>query len=150
MNEVVMDFPLNKGEKQRKLKLDKGLRDAIRDMLRERWPQGTAKYTAREFRMSLDQARHAVRGDASISAIEAIIKRGGLPVALALVEQVTGQSIARYFIEMRQANEDHGRRIAALVWNPWTGRGPGAPGDAGGDWLASDVGVSSRRRVGQG
>jgi len=150
MTADIMEIPIGKRDIQRTFKLDKSLREAVRDHLRHRWPSGTAKAAAREYGLSLDKAREAAAGRASLSTIEAIFKRGGPPVFLPILEEVWGQSIARYFIEMRQANEDHGRRIAALVWNPWTSRGPGAPGDAGGDWLASDVGVSSRRRMGQG
>ena len=99
----------------RKLPLDKSFRDATADYLKRRWPTNTAKSAAKAFDISLDRARDALAGRASLTTIEAIMKKGGLTVALPLVEEVVGKSFAQHLREMQDAHEENGRRLAALV-----------------------------------
>lgn len=150
MNGVLVDFSRNKWAEQRSFRLDRGSADALADLCRHRWPSNTAKYAAREWGLSLDEARGVVAGRASKTTIDKIYKRGGPPVFLAVLEEVWGQSIARYFIEMRKAHEDHGHQLASLFGDP--GSGPPAPaaGYPGEHRLAGDVDRDARRRVGEG
>lgn len=109
-----MEIPHIKWEKQRKLKLDKGTKDALADYCRNRWPHHTAKYAAREWKLSVDEARGVVAGRASQTTIDKIYKRGGLRLALLILEEVTGESIARIISEIRGVNNDHQQRLDAL------------------------------------
>lgn len=144
-----MDFRGNKRDKQSRLALDKGLREAVADYLRDLYPSGTAKHAAKRFNLSLAQARHAVAGEASIATLERIIKTGGWSVALAILADVIGSSIAHYFREMGQHHAENGRRLVAL----WSDYGPGPPDGhlrgGGGDRLADHLGEPARREVGQ-
>lgn len=134
----VMEIRLNKRDNQRKLGLDKGLRDAVGDYLARTYPTGTAKQSARRFDLTLDQARGAVAGKASVATIERIIKTGGWTVALAILADVIGTGIANYFIETRKAHDKDGERLAALSGHLWPvasprGSDPPDVGDEEGD-----------------
>lgn len=143
-----MEIPSIKWARQRTFGLDKGLREAVADILRQRWPSGTAKHAARAFDLTVDRAREAVAGRASLTTVEQIIKEGGPPVALPLIEAVWGDSLSRYFAELRKSHEDHGERLAALVFDAGSGGGPRrgrAPGRGG---VAGDPQHASAGRVG--
>lgn len=115
-----MEIPHKKWETQRKLKLDRGFRDVVADYLNRRWPTGTAKYAARTFDISMDRAREAVAGRVSLTTLEQIFKSGGFGVAIPILAEVIGHSLARYFRELRTAHDEQGDHIAALVgdWLP--------------------------------
>lgn len=148
MRANVLEIPTTNRESQRNLRLDKSIRQSVRDHLKARWPYGTAKAAAKFYDITEDRAREAAAGRASLTTIEVIFKRGGPPVFLPILEEVWGQSIARFFIEMEQAHAENGRAIAALVSNPWSG-GPGGPdGLAGGPGVGADRSFSARREVG--
>lgn len=135
-----MEIPRNFRANQRNLRLDKGFRDAVAEMLRQRWPSGTAKHAARAFNLSLDRAREAAAGRASLTTVEQIVKQGGPPVALPILEAVWGGSLAHYFAELRKAHEDHGERLAALFGDGRV-RSPGDPDRADrGHGLGADGG----------
>lgn len=115
MNGVLVEIPHNKWANQRNLKLDRSFRDVLAEYLRRRWPTATAKMTARQFDLSMDRAREAVAGRVSLTTLERIFQRGGFAVALPIVAEVIGQSLARYFRELRAAHDEQGDRIASLV-----------------------------------
>lgn len=114
MDGTVMDCRRNERENQRKLSLDKGFRDSVADYLGRLYPSNTAKLTARRFDLTLDQARGAVAGKASIATIERIIKTGGWSVAVAILADVIGHSITRYFINLRASHDKNDEHFAAL------------------------------------
>jgi hypothetical protein len=119
MTGVLVEIPHNKWETQRKLKLDRGFRDVVADYLNRRWPSGAAKMAARTFNLSMDRAREAVAGRVSLTTLEMIFKSGGFAVALPILAEVLGQSLARYFRELRTAHDEQGERISALVGDHW-------------------------------
>jgi hypothetical protein len=148
MRADVVEIPRTNLGKQRTLRLDKGFRDVVADYLRRRWPSHTAKNAARAFDWTLDRAREAVAGRISLTSLEQMFKRGGLQVALPIVADVIGQSLAQHLREMRTQHETNGRRLAALLWSDPPG-GDFPPG--GHDWgpgLAPDAELLARRRVG--
>lgn len=128
--------------------LDRGLREAAATLLRTRWPTNTAKQAARAYGLSLDQAKEAARGRASLGAIERIMQAGDMSDALHIVEAVRGQSIANHFREMRAAHEANGRRLAALFGPSDLGDGAGDRVAAGGSRVGPDVGGDAGRRTG--
>lgn len=134
MSEVLVEIPHIKWPKQRGLNLDRGFRDVVADYLRRRWPTSTAKMTAREFDLTLERAREAVAGRVSLTTLEMIFKRGGFAVALPIVAEVIGQSIAHYIREMRRDHEEQARRLDAVfgAWVPLAAdRSAGSTDDAG-------------------
>jgi hypothetical protein len=150
MRASVLEIPSIKLEKQRKMRLDKGLREAVAEYLRRRFPSGTAKSAAREFDLTADRAREAVAGRASLTTIEAIIKRGGWSVALPILAEVIGQQIARHLIELRQHHEANAGRLAALTSDLWPVRGVGLDDPPGLGRESDERRVFAGRREGQG
>lgn len=148
MTGAVVEIRQSNREIPRRLSLDKGLRDAVADHLRHRWPAGTAKFAARAYDLTLDRAREAVAGRASLTTLEAIIKRGGWPVALSILADVIGLSVAQHIAEMRARHEEHGKRLAALWSDPGGRSGADRRVAAGGPRLAADGADAPRRRVG--
>ena len=114
-----MEIPHNKWAIQRNLKLDKGFRDALADLWRARWPSNTAKHAARAYGLSLDRAREGVAGRASLTTLEQVVKRGGVLEGVMLIDAVAGQTLAQAQAELRKSHDEQGRRIAALVSNPF-------------------------------
>lgn len=145
-----MEIPRIAASNQRRLRLDKGMSDALSDYARRLWPMGTAKAAAREWVLNVDEARNMVAGRASKSTIEKIFKRGGLAVALPIIEEVAGQTVAQLIREMEDEHEAQGRQIAevgrslrVLAGN----RSFDPPGDAGEHGLGSQP--ASGRRSGR-
>lgn len=110
-----MDFRHIKRPRQQALRLDTCTRDALADICRERWPAGTAKLAAREWRLTLDQGRSVVAGRASQTTIDQIFKAGGWPVYFAVGARVLGRGADQYLSELRADHEEQTRRAAGLV-----------------------------------
>lgn len=143
-----MEIPSAKWEKQRKLSLDVGFREAVAEYLRRRWPHHTAKCAARAFDWTHDRAREAVAGRVSLTSLEQMFKAGGFGVALPIIAAVIGHSIAAHFANEKKAVaherahtqaeearvtalEDHARRRwAAGPAALQDGRAAGEPGVA--------------------
>lgn len=149
MRANVYEIPGIECGKPGKLKLDKGFRDAVADHLRHRWPTATAKNAAREYDLTLPRAREAVAGKASLTTLESIFKKGGWPVALAIIADVIGHGIAHHIAEMRTRHEENGRRLSSLFGDPGSGRGADRDGDPGGAWSPDHGDESADRRVGE-
>ena len=110
-----MQISRKKSGSQGKLKLDKGLSDALRDYARERWPVGTAKLCAREWDLTVTEGRGIVEGTASKTTVEKCIKRAGLLFGIRLLEEVTGECLADIFREIRGNYDSDTQRVGALV-----------------------------------
>lgn len=148
---VIVGIRHNERDNQRKLDLDKGLRESVAEFLRFRFPTNTAKETARAFRISLDQARHAVNGLGSIASIELIFKHGGWPAALHIVGAVIGQAVEQHFTKIRREHAEQVARIGSMFGSAGVGSDRAAVGsDVPGSpdrrsWAGSD-----RQSEGQG
>jgi hypothetical protein len=119
------------------------------DYWRMRWPSNTAKHGAREFGLTLDQARSVVAGRASLTTLDQIEKAGGWPVIFAVKALVVGQGADQFIIEMRKSHEDHGRRLAALFGDLGAVSGADRGGDLRGAGLGPDAHDHADRRVGE-
>lgn len=104
-----MEIPSAKWERQRKLALDVGIREAVAAYLRRRWPTHTAKNAARTFRWTHDRAREAVAGRVSLTSLDQMFKAGGFAVALPILAEVIGLSVAAY---LRQQTETAAKAAA--------------------------------------
>jgi hypothetical protein len=150
MDGDVMEIRCTKWVGQRKLKLDKGTRDALADYCRDRWPHHTAKMAAREFGLSVDEARGVVDARTSFRTYDKIKKAGGWPVIFAVEAAVIGQGVDQFLSELRASHHAHEPRVAALAGDLWTSSPPRRPdpsdlAESQGDWRGAD-----RRRVGKG
>lgn len=87
------------------LGLDRATRDALATYARLRWPSGTAKAVAREFDLSMDEARGLVAGRASQTTVDKIWKHpnGGWDVILPVLGAVVGHGVHQHF--RKQARE---------------------------------------------
>ena len=148
MNGATMEIRRNFSLSSRNSRVDKGIRDVVAELLRQRWPTGTAKEAARAFDLTVDRAREAVQGRASLTTVEQIIREGGPPVALPIIEAVWGGSLGHYFAELRKSHDAHGERLAALVFDPGGGGGPPRDGADSRPGVAGDQEHASGRRVG--
>lgn len=148
MRANVMEIRSNKRESQQSLRLDKGTKDALADYCRRRWPHHTAKYAAREWDLSVDEGRGVIAGRASQTTIDKIYKAGGLRLAILILEEVTGESIARVIHDIRGVHNDHQQRIEALGGEARPLPPPGPPHPLREDLGSSDGQESGRRRVG--
>lgn len=119
MEVILMESPRIKRDTQRRIELDKGLRDGLADLCRRRWPTGTAKSAARAFDLTLDQGRSVVAGKASLITLEQVIKKGGWQIVFPLFAEVIGLSAEQYIIGARKANAEYDQRLASLVSNMW-------------------------------
>lgn len=81
--------------------LDRATRDALATYVKLRWPTGTAKMAAREWDISLDEARGIVACRSSLATLDRIFKhkRGGWPVILPVFGAVVGQTIHEHLHE---------------------------------------------------
>ena len=111
---TAMEIRHNKREIQLNFGLDRATRDALATYVRLRWPTNTAKMTAREFDLTLDEGRGIVAGKPSLSTIDKIWKRGGWEVLLPVMGAVIGQNAEDFLREQRKASLENARRTAGL------------------------------------
>lgn len=123
MTGTLVEIRHTKRESQRNLGLDKGTRDALRDYCCHRWPHHTAKLAAREWSLSVDEARGVVAARSSLTTYDKIKKAGGWPVIFAVEAMVIGQGADQFLLELRASHHAQEPRVAALVGNLWP-RGP--------------------------
>lgn len=115
MTGVIVEIPSAKWEKQRRLALGVGLREAVASYLRRRWPQHTAKNAARAFNWTHDRAREAVAGRVSLTSMEAMFQAGGFGVALPILAEVIGHGVLHFLQEQRKSHEEQAARLAAVA-----------------------------------
>lgn len=129
MTVMALEVRRNKLPAQRKLELDRGTRDAMADYFRLRWPSNTAKLGAREFGLTVDQARSVVSGRVSLTTLDQIEKAGGWPVIFAVKALVVGQGADQFLAELRASHETNAERLGALLgdWRSMAAARPPAP-----------------------
>lgn len=88
-------------------------RESLSTYCRVRWPNATAKQVAREWDLSLDEARGIVAARASQATIDKILEhgRGGWPIALSVLAGVIGHGVGAYFAaESERARDEAEQR----------------------------------------
>lgn len=145
-----MEIRHTKVGEQRSFALDKGLRDALADHCRRRWPTNTAKHVARAYDLSVDEARGVVACRTSIATLERVFKVGGWGVALPVLAEVIGHAVDQFILRERRVHAEHAERLGALVggWWPLAAGRAVDPADAAGPRPERD-GIATRR-VGEG
>lgn len=95
--------------------LDMGLRDALSAYARHQWPTHTAKMAAREWDLTLDEAKGLIAGRTSVATLEKIMKhpRGRLAVFIPVICAMTGESIHQFVAEQKKRAQNEKERYAA-------------------------------------
>lgn len=118
MSVSYMEILHNERAGQRSLGLDRATRDALGAYCKQLWPANTAKFIAREWDLSLDEARGIVAGRASQATIDKVFKHpnGGWRVVLPVLGSVIGHGVDGFFREQikqaakaQQHAEEHER-----------------------------------------
>jgi hypothetical protein len=89
------------------------LRDALSSYTRLRWPTNTAKSAAKEWDLSLDEARGVVAGRTSQQTIDKIFKAGGWGVVLPVLGAVIGHGVDDFIASERKRLRNERRDFEA-------------------------------------
>lgn len=83
-------------------------REALSNYARTRWPNGTAKAMAREWDLTIDEAKGIVAARASQATIDKVLEpeRGGWPLGLSILAGVIGYGVGRFFSEEAERARD--------------------------------------------
>lgn len=98
------------------LQLDRATRDALAVWAEQTYPaQGRRKAIARQFDLSLDEARALIEGKASAAVLDKIWKHpnGGWRVALPVLGAVIGQSADAFILNEKKRLADERRSFEA-------------------------------------
>jgi hypothetical protein len=152
MRVTAVEIRTQKWGNQHTLGLDRATSDALATYCRLRWPSNTAKHAAREWELSLDEARGIVGGRASRGTLDKVWKhpRGGWSVVFPVLGAVIGQT-AETFLQQEQANHAALARRHATLVRDFRALRPDAAGHDG--ELATAPAPDRRvvvRRLGQG
>jgi hypothetical protein len=115
MTEAYVEVRYIKRDRQHMPALDKATRDALADYCRDRFPAHTAKMVAREWDLSVDEARGVVAGRSSFATYDKVKKAGGWPVILAVEAAVVGHGIDQFLERTGASHDRHAERLAALL-----------------------------------
>lgn len=112
-----MEIRIPKRESQHIGCVDKPTRDALAAHVRHRWPVHSAKCAAREWGLSLDEARGVVAGRTSLATLDRIFKHpnGGWAVILPVMGSVVGHSVEDFFNSETQRLRDERRQNEARI-----------------------------------
>lgn len=112
-----VDVRHNEASQFPSLGLDRATRDGLAAYARLRWPTGTAKALAREFDLSLDEAKGVVSARASQATVDRIWKHpnGGWAVILPVLGSVVGHGVDAFIQQERKRHAENARRSGALV-----------------------------------
>lgn len=117
MQVTAMEILHGKREVQHSFGLDRLTRDALAAYARLRWPSGAAKHAAREWGLSVDEARGVVAARASLATIDRIWKHpaGGWAVLFPVMGAVIGQTAEDFLQHERKRHAELARRHGTLV-----------------------------------
>ena len=151
-----VDISHNERAGQRSLGLDRATRDSVATFCRAEWPTNTAKHAAREWDLSLDEARGAVAGRASQATIDKIFKHpnGGWRVVLPVLGAVIGHGVDAFFRQQMlqaakaAAHAQEHERLAQAAYRRLANDAPPARQDRRKGQGAGAVGANETRRLG--
>lgn len=85
---------------------DYGLENVLARKVRRESPANTIDYTAAKFDLTTGRARGVVNGTASLTTLNAAIKKGGWPLVAELVGELLGESLEQW-IEKEARRKRH-------------------------------------------
>lgn len=97
--------------------VDKTIRDALAEHFRREYPANATKLLARDFGLSIDEARGVLEGRSSLKTLDQIFKhpKGGWPLLLPVMSAVIGESIDQHISKQRSEHAEQDRRRDALL-----------------------------------
>lgn len=126
---------------QHSLGLDRATRDALAEYARLRWPTNAAKMAAREWDLTLDEARGLVAGRASAATIDRVWKarNGGWRIIIPVLGAVVGRQLDTFLdAELAELDREHNLRAARRATLATLESRIGAPGSV------ADLGYRAR------
>jgi hypothetical protein len=116
MTVTALEIRHDKRDNQLNFGLDRATRDALATYFKLRWPSNTAKHGAREFDLTLDEARGIVACRTSIATLDRIWKHpnGGWAVLIPVMGAVIGETAEQFITEQRRRQLENARRISGL------------------------------------
>ena len=117
MTVTSMEILHDKRDNQLTFGLDRATRDALATYFKLRWPSNTAKLAAREFDLSLDEARGVVACRTSIATLDRIWKHknGGWSVLLPVMGAVIGETAEKFIEKQRRSHLENANRLRGLA-----------------------------------
>lgn len=150
-----VDISHNERAGQRSLGLDRASRDALATFCRAEWPTNAAKNAAREWDLSLDEARGVVAGRASQATVDKIYKHpnGGWRVVLPVLGSVIGHGVDAFFRQQMiqaakaAAHAQEHERLAQAAYRRLEARSADPGEDRGQGPGAGALGAEEARRL---
>lgn len=117
MRALSVDIRSHNGFSRPKLSVDKSIRDVLTDHFRRLYPANGTKLLAKEFGLSLDEAKGVLAGRASLNSLNQIIrsKNGGWSVLLPVMTAVIGESLDQHISKQRQDDAEQDQRRDAIL-----------------------------------
>lgn len=95
------------GREDWKLPLEKSVGDAVRDLVRRRWPNNAAKQLERSWDLDPKTAKNVVgNGHVSERTLTKAVRAEGWAFMAALTEELTGESYAQYLHQIIERDAD--------------------------------------------
>lgn len=119
MRALTLDIRTQNGFSRPEFSVDKSVRDALADFFRRQYPANGTKLMARDFGLSLDEAKGVLAGRASLNTLNQILKskNGGWPVLLPVMGAVIGETADQFIEKQRERHETLAERHRALGSN---------------------------------
>lgn len=115
MRALALDIRTQNGFKRPGFSVDKSIRDVLADHFRRLYPANGTKLLAKDFGLSLDEAKGVLAGRCSLNSLNHIIKRGGWSVLLPVMGAVIGESLDQHIEKQREDHAEQDRRRDALL-----------------------------------
>lgn len=110
-----MEIPDRLGALRPKL-FRKTTRDALADLMAQRYPAGRRKAVLRAFRsLTDDEARAVCSGTPSQATLEKVLDEGGWGLALELLALRFGEGVDQHLERERRRHADQASRLAAMA-----------------------------------
>lgn len=93
------------------------LGDALADLCRERWPNGTRKAVAKEWGLTTEQARSVCEGSAAKATLELIFRhhRGRWPLILEVFARYLGEGVDQHLERERRRHAERAEQLGEVV-----------------------------------
>ena len=117
MRALALDIRTQNGFNRPGFSVDKSIRDVLADHFRRVYPTNGTKLLAKDFGLSLDEAKGVLAGRCSLNSLNQILKHknGGWSVLLPVMGAVIGESLDQHIEKQREQHAEQDRRRDALL-----------------------------------
>lgn len=142
-----MDFSTRFGAHRPNL-FKKRTRDALADLIAQRFPFGRRAAVRKAFSLTDDQARAACRGSPSWETFDQVLDEGGWAVALELLAIRFGEGVDQHLAREKHRHEQRAQQIGEVVADFRAAASPGRRDGVREPVRVASGGVSERRLMG--